>query len=59
MGLLVWLVQDKLIKLGNSHDMGIREKLQGMNSHMLKGNLGINQYKKEKKMLVDSRRRIQ
>ena len=56
---MVWLVHDKLIKLGNSHDMGIREKLQVRNSHILKGNYGINQYEKEKKMLVDSRWCIQ
>ena len=47
-----WLAQDKPIRLGSSHDMGIREKLQGRNSHILKGNKG-------KKMLVDSRKLIQ
>ena len=35
--------------------MGIRVKLQGRTSHVLKGNLGINKYEKEEKMLVASR----
>ena len=30
-----WLAWDKLIKIGNSDDMGIREELQGRNSHIL------------------------